>query len=370
MELDSRSADNMDMSDSHVSSFIRFVFRKPVRLEGSKMGSHRWLVLVFVLGLSSILAKSQQRLVLVGSGSSVPELLYARWAKEYGKQNPHIQMRYLPWGTTAGIEEVSHDSVDFGVGEVLLTAKQQADRTLILLPATLIAIVPIYNIPGLDHDLQLSGDVLAAIFLGDLKTWNAPQISRLNPGLTLPNIPIHVVYRAAGKGSNYVFTDFLSATSTNFHARIGTTASPHWPVGTVAERTSDMLDKVRNDSGSVGYVELQYAVRNNIPHAAVLNPAGRFVKASRESIAAAAQTLPQKSFSVSLVNAAAADSFSIASFSWIYVRINSTGSPRAAALADFLDWVYADGQQFAAEEGYVELPPSLLVAVRKKLKGF
>jgi phosphate transport system substrate-binding protein len=333
--------------------------------------SYIWLVLDFVLGLSGVLATSQETLVLVGSGSSVPAPLYARWGNEYGKHHPGVQIRYVSSGTSAGIEQTSHGSGDFGAGEVLLNAKERADTTLIDFPAVLIAIVPIYNLPGVHRDLRLSGEVLASIFLGDLKTWNAPQIRKLNPDMTLPDIPIHVVNRPHGKGSNYVFTDFLSRASSKFRVQIGTTASPHWPVGTTAERSSDMAAKVRDEPGSIGYVELQYAVKDNIPQAAVLNPAGRFVKASHESITAACQaagTKGWKSFSISLINTTGADSFSITSFSWIYLR-RSADSTRRAALADFLDWVYADGQMFASQEGYVELPPPLLAALRKRVKA-
>jgi phosphate transport system substrate-binding protein len=204
-----------------------------------------------------------------------------------------------------------------------------------------------------------------------VKTWNAPQIVKLNPELTLPNLPIQVINRPAGKGSNYVFTDFLSKVSSKFRAQLGVTPSPKWPVGTPAERSSDMADKVKSSPGSIGYVEYQYAVKGNISQAAVLNPTGKFVKASTESITAACKAIeaPQwNSFSASLTNAPGADTFPITSFTWIYLRLKTTDSARAAALSDLLDWIYTEGQQFAIQEGYSELPPPLLAAVRKKAK--
>jgi phosphate transport system substrate-binding protein len=334
--------------------------------------SYIWLALYFVLGLSGALATSPDTLVLVGSGSSVPAPLYARWENEYGKRHPGVQIRYVPSGTSAGIEQMSHGSGDFGAGEVVLTVKERADRSLIGLPTVLVAIVPIYNLPGLHGDLRLSGEVLAAIFLGDLKTWNAPQIRKLNPDIALPDIPIYVVNRPHGKGSNYIFTDFLSRASSKFRVQIGTTVSPHWLVGTTAERSSDMAAKVTHEPGSIGYVELRYAVRDNIAQAAVLNPAGRFVKASHQSISAACQaagTKGWKSFSVSLINTTGTDSFPISGFSWIYLRTKSADSTRGAALDDFLDWVYTDGQLFASQEGYVELPPPLLEVLRKRVRA-
>jgi phosphate transport system substrate-binding protein len=131
--------------------------------------------------------------------------------------------------------------------------------------------------------------VLAAIFLGDVKVWNAPQIAKLNPGMDLPSLPIQVVNRPAGKGSNYVFTEFLSKASSTFRTEVGTTPSPKWPVGTAAERSSDMAEWVKSTPGSIGYVEYQYAVKGSISQAAVLNAAGKFVKASHKSITAACE---------------------------------------------------------------------------------
>ncbi len=343
----------------------------PPRHSRRRSLAHIWRVSVLVLGLCSVLVEAQDTVVLVGSGSSVPAPLYTRWALEYGKRNPHIQMRYVPLGTSEGIKQISHGSGDFGAGEVLLTAKERADEALIELPAVLIAIVPIYNLPGVHQELRLSGEVLAGIFLGDVKVWNAPQIVKLNPDITLPNIAIQVVNRPPGKGSNYVFTDFLSKTSPKFRNQIGITPSPSWPVGAAAERSSDMADKVKSQPGSIGFVELQYAVKNNISQLAVLNPAGKFVKASNQSIAAACQAAEEprwNSFSASLTNVTGADSFPITSFTWIYLRAKSSDSARGAELGDFLNWVYTEGQQFANQEGYTALPPPLLTALKKKVK--
>jgi len=329
-----------------------------------------WLVCILTVVLPGTLAQAQNSVVLVGTGSSVPAPLYNRLAQEYAKRGPNTQMRYLPIGTSEGIKQISHGSGDFGAGEVRLTAEQRAEASLIELPAVLIAIVPIYNLPDV-RELKLSGEVLGAIFLGDVKTWNAPQIAKLNADVTLPNLPIQVVNRPGGKGSNYVLTDFLSKTNSKFRDQIGVTPSPKWPVGTPAERSSDMADKVKSTPGAIGYVELEYAVKGNIAQAAVLNPAGRFVKASAESITAACQGVESphwNNFSASLTNAPKPDSFPITSFTWVYLRTKSNESARSAATADFLDWMYSDGQQFAAEEGYSELPAPLLAAVRKKVK--
>lgn len=333
--------------------------------------SQLWLLSFFALGLHTAPAIAQDAVVLVGSGSSVPAPLYSRWTQEYGKRNPHIQMRYLPVGTSEGIKQISHGIGDFGAGEAPLTEKERKQGDMTELPVVLIGIVPIYNLPDVHQELRLSGEVLAEIFLGSVKTWSAPQIAKLNPEIALPNLPIQVVNRPAGKGSNYVFTDFLSKVNSKFRSQVGISPSPKWPVGTPAERSSDMADKVKNTPGSIGYVEYQYAVKGSIAQAAVLNPAGKFVKASIESIAAACEAAEAprwNSFSASLTNGPGPNTFPITSFTWIYLRTKSTDSVRAAALSNLLDWIYSDGQQFAVQEGYSELPPPLLAAVRKKVK--
>lgn len=337
--------------------------------------AHVWLLCLVVLALCSVLgsspAQAQNAVVLVGSGSSVPAPLYNRWAQEFAKHNQSIQVRYVPIGTSEGIKQISHGAGDFGAGEALLTSSERNDGNLIALPAVLIGIVPIYNLPDVHQELRLSGEVLAEIFLGEVKMWDAPAIAKLNPGVALPNLHIQVVNRPAGKGSNYVFTDFLSKVSSKFRGQIGVSASPAWPVGVPAERSSDMVDKVKNEVGTIGYVELQYAVKANIARAAVLNAAGKYVRASADSIAAACEAVEAphwNKFATSLTNASGADSFPITSFTWVYLRASSSDPERAGALRDLLDWIYSDGQHFASQEGYSELPPPLLAAVRKKVK--
>jgi len=328
------------------------------------------LCFALVLGVSNVRVLAQSAVVLVGTGSSVPAPLYNRWAQEYGKRDPRVQVRYLTVGTSEGIKQISHSAGDFAAGEAQLTEKERKEGSLIELPVVLIGIVPIYNLPDVHQELRLSGEVLASIFLGDVKTWNAPAIAKLNPGITLPGLPIQVINRPAGKGSNYVFTDFLSKVSSKFRAQVGVSPSPKWPVGEPAERSSDMADKVKSNPGSIGFVEYQYAVKGSVAQALVQNAAGRFIKASTESVEAAckATEAPRwNNFSASLADAPGADSFPITSFTWIYLRSQSSDSARTAALVDLLNWIYSDGQQYAVQEGYAELPAPLLAAVRKKV---
>lgn len=328
--------------------------------------------LALVVTLCYPVARAQETIALVGSGSSVPAPLYTKWAETYNKRDPKIKMRYLPIGTSEGIKQISHGSGDFGAGEVPLTAKERSEGELYEVPSVLIGIVPIYNLPGVPKELRFSGEVLAEIYLGQVKTWKSPVLAKLNPDVNFPDVPIKVVYRPAGKGSNYVFTEFLSKTSPKFRAEIGISPSPKWPVGEPAERSSDMADKVKNEPGSIGYVEAQYAIQANIPHGVVLNPAGQFVKASPETIAAACHAVEAphwNDLAASLTNAPGKDSFPITSFTWLYLRTSSSDPKRAAALANLLNWMFTDGQRLAASEGYTELPQPLLGKVTAKISS-
>jgi phosphate transport system substrate-binding protein len=309
------------------------------RFSGWRPFLQAWVLPLFASVLFSAAAQAQSSIVLLGSGSSVPAPLYTRCTQEFGKRDANIQIRYLPIGTSEGINEISRSASDFGAGEAQLSATQRNEGSLTELPVVLVGIVLIYNLPDLHGELWLSGDVLADIFQGDVKNWNAPQIAKLNPDVVLPNLAIKVINRPAGKGSNYVFTDFLSKVNAKFRSAVGVSASPKWPVGEAAERSSDVADKVKNIPGSIGYVEYQYAVKANIPQAAVLNPAGRFVKASMETIAAACDAAEEprwNNFSASLTNVPGAQSYPITSFTWIYLRTTAADAARAAALSDLL----------------------------------
>jgi phosphate transport system substrate-binding protein len=309
-----------------------------------------------------------QGVVLVGAGSSVPLPLYRKWADIYNEGHKNIQLQYVAMGNVEGINQIAKGVSDFGAGEVPLSPEQVRAGNLTELPVVIIGIVPIYNLPGNPH-LRFSGDVLAEIYLGRIKNWNDPALARLNPGVSLPAAPIHVIYRPAGKGSNYVFTEFLSKTSARFHEQIGRTVSPQWPVGERAERSSDMADKVKNTVGALGYVELQYADDNQITHGSVLNPAGKFVRATAESITAACtavETPGWNKLNASLTNAPGAESYPISSFTWIYVRPSLRDQRRTTAMVDFLNWAYSSGQGIAVSEGYSRLPAQLITRVLAK----
>jgi phosphate transport system substrate-binding protein len=328
------------------------------------------LTFILILG-SSLLAADQKSIVLVGGGSTVPVPLYKRWKEEYNKRAANLQMDYLPFGTVEGITQIENGKSDFGAGEVMLSSEERVKGDLIELPAAIIAIVPVYNLPGPHQELRFSGELLAEIFLGDVKTWNDSRIVKLNPGVSLPELPIQVIYRPGGKGSNYVFTDFLSKASPRFREKIGRTPSPHWPVGTGAERSSDMGEKVKSVPGAIGYIETQYLGEYHLSAGSVLNLAGRYLRATPETMLAAVHSIMTGDWTrldVSLTNAPGAESYPITSFTWLYLR-KPKDQQRAAALNDFLSWIFGDGQGYAMREGYPHLPDALLAQIKIRARS-
>jgi phosphate transport system substrate-binding protein len=328
------------------------------------------LGLAIVLSLYPFPAPAQQSMVVVGSGSTVPAPLYTAWSQEYGKHSSKVQIRYVPVGTEEGIKQLSRGTGDFAAGEMPLSEKQRSEDGLVELPVSIIGIVPIYNVPHLQQDLHLSGEVLGDIYLGLIKNWNAPQIAKLNPGVDLPDLPIRVFQRPGGKGSNFVFTEFLSKSNPRFRSQIGVSLSPKWPVGQPAERSADMAERVKAEPGSIGFVEYQYAAKNAIQQAEVLNSSGKFVKASPRTLTAACENVEApdwRSLSASLINAHGPDSYPMTSFTWVYLPARSQEPARAAAIANLLIWIYTDGQKVAEEQGYTSLPAQLLTEVRKSV---
>jgi len=334
-----------------------------------------WPTLVLLMICFSLPAHSQNIIMLVGSGSNVPSKLYTYWTEEYNKLSPNVQVRYLSMSTIKGIEEISHGVGDFAAGEVPMSDEQlkEAKNPILQIPTVLVAIVPIYNIPGVKGNLRFSGSVLAEIFLGNIKTWDDPRIAEINSGQTLPHLDIAVVHRTEGKGSNYIFTDFLSKTSPKWRSQIGKTPSPAWPVGAGANRGEDMMEKVKSTSGALGYIELGFTEGDNsVGVGLVQNGAEKFINATQATIVAAYHSFEKSvpgDFRVSLTNAQGHDAYPLTSFTWLYVPVKSSDPERSKALANFLEWALTIGQQSAERHGYTPLPAPLVAKVRAKARS-
>ena len=310
----------------------------------------------------------QMSTVLVVTGSSMPEPLYTRWNDEYHRQQPQVQLRYLPEGSGAAAIRVLSGSGDFAGGDAPIPEKdlKTASNRIVELPTVLIGIVVIFNLPGTPGELRMTGTVLANIFMGKITSWSDPTLTKLNPELRLPTIPIRVIHRTPGKGSSYILSDFLAKASPEFSKSVGRSESPNWPVGTTAGRSQDMVEKVQSTAGAIGYTELNIAERASLRMASIKNTDGNFVRPSVHSISAAALALTNKAdedFRISLTNAPGKDSYPISSFTWFYVPAVSKDSERGRAIAEYLRWVYTSGEKIAQEQGYPPLPDELLAKV-------
>src|SRR5215469_12901779 len=232
---------------------------------------------ILLLAAVFALPANGQNIAIVGSGSNLPTPLYSHWTEEYNKLNPNVQVRYLSTGTVKGIEDISRGVGDFAAGEVPMSDAQLSGGSILQIPTVLVAIVPIYHVPGV-KGLHFSGAVLAEIFLGNIKAWDDPKIKEINAGQTLPHLDITVVHRTEGKGSNYIFSDFLSKTSPKWRSQIGKTPSPAWPVGISANRGEDMMEKVKSAAGTIGYIELGFTTTDSgVGVGVVQNASGKFV---------------------------------------------------------------------------------------------
>ena len=325
------------------------------------------------VGLLATALIAQETISLVGSGSNLAGSLYAAWTSDYEKAHTDVQVRYLPLGTSQSVKEIKAGTGDFGGGEIPLVENQKhsGNYSLVQFPTVLVAIVPIYKLPD-KPDLRFSGEVLAGIYLGNIKNWNDPRIAKLNSGVTLPDLPISVVHLSGVTGSSYILSDFLSTTSPEWKSKIGRSASPNWPVGDEVNRSKGMVNKVSATSGAIGYVELAYAKRKDIGYGSVQNAAGQFVKPSNASITAAC-TASEKSMpedlGASLTDAPGKESYPLASFTWIYLPSSGLPAARSKALKDFWAWALSDGQQIAGDMGYTELPETVAARARLVIKS-
>jgi len=318
------------------------------------------------MGSGPLFGQAQSSITLVATGSSLPEPLYVAWGDAYHAQHLATQMRYLPEGTGDSARKILSGVGDLGGGDAPVPENsiRGAATPVLELPTVVIGIAIVYNLPSTSGELRLSGQVLADIFLGKVKTWNDPAITRLNPDMKLPVQSIHVIHRTDGKGANYILSDYLCKVSPEFLAKLGRGESPKWPVGASAARSQDMADKVNATDWSIGYTESNLAQSASLRMARIRNSAGEYILPTTKSIAAASLGAKMRDdFRVSLTNAPGRDSYPISSFTWLYVPGKSSDPERGRAVADYLKWVYADGQKIARERGYATLPSELLTKV-------
>jgi phosphate transport system substrate-binding protein len=320
-------------------------------------------IAVAAVALCALAAGTAQAQKLTGAGATFPYPIYSKWFSEYSAAHPGVEINYQSIGSGGGIKQVTAGLVDFGAADVPMNDDQlaQSKVKLVHLPTVLGAVVPIFNVTGVS-DLKFSPDVLADIFLGKITNWNDPRIAKDNPGAKLPSETINVVHRAEGSGTSYIFTDYLAKVSKDWANGPGRGAALNWPKGIGGKGNEGVAGYIRQLPGSIGYVELIYAMQNHITFGEVKNASGNWVKASIAGVteaAASVKTMPAD-YRVSITNAPGANAYPISSFTWLLVPINATDKAKGAVLKDFLNWMLNSGQNEVSSLYYAPLPKSVV----------
>src|SRR3954466_106043 len=330
----------------------------------------RKLVLLLVCVLLAMPVLSQT--TLNGAGATFPYPIYSKWFSEYRKLHSEVQINYQSIGSGGGIRQVTAGTVDFGASDMPMTDKQLAEfkGKILNLPTVLGAVVPAYNVPGVTEALKFTPEALSGIFLGKISKWNDKAIASANPGVNLPNNDIILVHRSDGSGTSFIFTDYLSKVSPEWKSSVGADTSVKWPIGMGGKGNEGVAGMIRQLQGSIGYVELIYALQNKIPYGSVRNASGNFVRASLESVTAAAASAPKMpaDFRVSITNAPGKDAYPISSFTWLLIPVQSKDAARGKILSDFLNWMVTDGQQMTTALSYAPLPEGVIAKVKEAIK--
>jgi phosphate transport system substrate-binding protein len=309
---------------------------------------------------------------LNGAGATFPYPMYSKWFSEYHKAHSNVQINYQSIGSGGGIRQVLAGTVDFGASDGPMSDEQLAQsKTKILhVPTVLGAVVPAYNIPGVSGEIKFTPQALAGIYLGKITSWNDSALTSVNPGVNLPNAPIVVVHRSDGSGTTFIFTDYLSKVSPDWKGQVGAGTSVKWPVGLGGKGNEGVAGMVRQMQGAIGYIELIYAVQNNITYGSVKNAAGNFTKATLDGVTAAAASVKSMpaDFRVSITNAPGKDAYPISSFTWLLIPAQSKDPAKGKILADFLNWMVDSGQKMTAELSYAPLPASVAAKVKDEIK--
>ena len=316
----------------------------------------------FAIGFLMLALGVAQAQKLTGAGATFPQPIYAKWFSEYSAAHPGVEVNYQAIGSGGGISAVTTGKVDFGASDMPMTDEQLSASPikLIHIPTVLGAVVPIFNVPGV-QDLKFSGDVLADIYLGRISNWNDARIAKDNPGVSLPDKKITVVHRADGSGTSFIFTDYLSKVSSDWANGPGKGTSPSWPTGIGGPKNEGVAGLVRQLPGAIGYVELIYALQNKISYGEVKNADGNWVRASIEGVTAAAGTIKKMpaDFRVSITNAPGANAYPISSFTYLLIPVQPTDAARRKVLKDLLSWMIKSGESEVGLLSFAPLPANV-----------
>ncbi|HEY4306652.1 MAG TPA: phosphate ABC transporter substrate-binding protein PstS [Gemmatimonadaceae bacterium] len=311
---------------------------------------------------------------LTGAGATFPDPIYKKWIAEYAAK-AHVQINYQAIGSGGGIKQLQEQTVDFGASDAPATDAELAGMKggpVYHIPMVMGSVVITYNLPEVTRPLNLTGAVIADIFMGKVTKWNSPEIANLNKGVALPSKDILVVHRTDGSGTTYIFSDFLSNVSPTWKTGPGTGKELKWPVGLGGKGNDGVTGQVKQTPGAIGYVELAYARQNKLPFAAIQNKQNEFMLPSIESTTAAAAGVasslqPSTDFRLSLVNAPGKGAYPISSMTFILVYQNQTNADKSKKLLTFLKWAIHDGQNDAAGLDYAPLPKNVVAMLDKRL---
>ena len=330
----------------------------------------RLLTAVAIFASAAAPASAQR---LTGAGATFPNPIYTKWFDAYN-QKTGIQINYQSIGSGGGIRQFTEGTVDFGATDGPMNESQLAavQGNVHHIPTVLGAVVVTYNLPSLGATkLKFDGNALVDIFMGRITKWNDRRLAALNPGITLPNIDLIVVHRSDGSGTTYVFTDYLNKFSREWRDKVGYATSVNWPVGLGGKGNEGVTQQVKQVEGAIGYVELIYALSNNLPVALIKNAAGSFVEpslASTTAAAASARFAPDTDFRVSITNAPGAESYPISSFTWLLVHKDGRDPGKARMLKEFLTWMISpEAQQMAIELKYAPLPREVVALIQQRI---
>jgi len=300
---------------------------------------------------------------LNGAGATFPYPIYSKWFNEYHNQHSDIQINYQSIGSGGGIRQVQAGTVDFGATDGPMTDEQiaQSKVKVLHIPTVLGAVVPAHNILGVSGEVKFTAEALAGIFLGRISKWNDKAITSANPGINLPDQNITVVHRSDGSGTTYIFTDYLSKVSRDWQGTVGKGTSVKWPVGIGGKGNEGVAGSIRQLPGSIGYIELIYAMQNKIPYGSVQNSSKNFVKASLETTTAAAVGVKMPAdFRVSITDPPGKSAYPIASFTWLLIPTHPADANKGKILKDFLFWMLDKGQTMVEALSYAPLPKDVV----------
>lgn len=309
-----------------------------------------------------------------GAGATFPNPIYKKWFSEYNKATPNVRFDYQSIGSGGGIQQITSKTVDFGGSDAPMKDDQlqAAPGELLHIPTVLGAVVITYNLPSVTADLKLTPEAIAGIFLGKITSFNDPQITAANPGVTLPSDKLTVVHRSDGSGTSFVFTDYLSKVSPEWKDKVGAGTSVQWPTGLGAKGNEGVTGQIKQTPNTIGYVELLYAEQNKLPVAEIKNSAGEWIKPSLASVTAAAAgaagQIPDD-LRVSITNAPGKEAYPISSFTYLLVYKEQADQAKGKALVDFLWWATHDGQKLAGELLYASLPEEVVKKSEAKIKS-